>query len=159
MSALFTTVFNMSITATYIALGAMVIRLVLTKLPKIFSYALWSAVLIRLICPVSFTSSFSFFSFIRPTEQGNSAILEYLPYNIGLMQNPGVDMGINSISNSVNNFLPAATPIASANPMQIYMPMISIWLIGIFVILLQCILISQSDQQCENSYFSPRQHF
>lgn len=50
----FTTVLNMSITASYVAAGVMLVRFALRKAPKIFSYALWAVVLFRLICPFSF---------------------------------------------------------------------------------------------------------
>ncbi|MBP1989361.1 M56 family metallopeptidase [Paenibacillus eucommiae] len=136
MSMLFTTVLNMSITASYIALGVLLIRLLIRRLPKIFSYVLWSAVLIRLVCPVSFTSDISFLNFIKPKVHGDTGIIEYLPYNIGLMQIPSIETGITSINQVVNNLLPAATPTASANPMQVYMSLISsVWILGIVVLL------------------------
>ena len=40
MTGLLTTIVNMSITASYIALGVILIRILLRKVPKIFSYAL-----------------------------------------------------------------------------------------------------------------------
>ena len=64
--AIFTTVLNMSITASFVAIGVIIARLMLKKMPEFFSYALWSAVLIRLVFPVSFTSTFSFLSVIKP---------------------------------------------------------------------------------------------
>ncbi len=136
MSTLFIHVVNMSITATYIALAIIVIRFFLSRLPKIFSYALWSAVLIRLIVPVSFNSAFSFLSFFQPREQANTASLAYVPDNIERMQTPSVELGISSLNNSINNLLPAAAPFASINPLQIYIPLLSsIWLFGMFVLL------------------------
>ena len=60
LQKVFIAVLNMSITASYVAIGIMLIRLLfLRKAPKVFSYVLWSAVLIRLVCPVSFSSVFS----------------------------------------------------------------------------------------------------
>lgn len=45
---------NMSITASYVILVVLLARTCLKKAPKIFSYALWSVALFRLICPFSF---------------------------------------------------------------------------------------------------------
>ena len=44
-------VLNMSLTGS-VAIGAvLVFRLLLRRAPRIFSYALWAAVLFRLLCP------------------------------------------------------------------------------------------------------------
>ncbi|SDM99212.1 M56 family metallopeptidase [Acetanaerobacterium elongatum] len=59
MTALFNTVLSMSLTAGYAAFGVLLIRLLLKKAPKVFSYALWAVVWFRLVCPVSFESMFS----------------------------------------------------------------------------------------------------
>ena len=52
-------VLNMSLTAGVVILFVMAARLLLKKLPKIYSYALWAVVLFRLLCPVSITSQVS----------------------------------------------------------------------------------------------------
>lgn len=59
MNTLFTQVLNMSITGSYCIIVVFFIRLLLKKKPKIFSYVLWSVVLFRLVCPISFESMFS----------------------------------------------------------------------------------------------------
>ncbi len=59
MTALFGTILSMSLTASYAALGVLLMRLLLRRAPKVFSYALWAAVWFRLLCPVSFESIFS----------------------------------------------------------------------------------------------------
>ena len=58
MTKLFTSVVNMSITASFVVLAVIVIRLCLKKAPKIYSYLLWIAVLIRFLIPVSFEAGF-----------------------------------------------------------------------------------------------------
>lgn len=60
---LFLTILNMSFTASYIAALVIVVRLLLLKAPKAYSYALWLAVAVRLMFPVSFTSEFSLLRF------------------------------------------------------------------------------------------------
>ena len=59
MNTLFYTVLNMSAVGAIVTVFVVFARLLLKKSPKIFSYILWSAVLFRLICPVSFSLPFS----------------------------------------------------------------------------------------------------
>ncbi|MCK9267759.1 MAG: DUF5301 domain-containing protein, partial [Alkaliphilus sp.] len=59
LRGMFTTILNMSITASYVAIAVIFVRIFLRKAPKIFSYALWAMVLFRLVCPLSFTTAFS----------------------------------------------------------------------------------------------------
>lgn len=56
---IFTKVLNMSLTASFVIGVVLLARLLLSRSPKIFSYALWSVVLLRLLCPVSFPSAIS----------------------------------------------------------------------------------------------------
>ncbi|MCD3297450.1 M56 family metallopeptidase [Clostridium botulinum] len=63
--SIFSKVLSMSITASIVALIIFIIRLIFNKrVPKIFSYVLWSLVLIRLLVPISFSSVFSVFNAI-----------------------------------------------------------------------------------------------
>lgn len=55
-------VVEMSIIATVAILLVIIARFFLRKAPKIFSYALWSIVLFRLLCPISFTAPFSIYN-------------------------------------------------------------------------------------------------
>jgi len=138
---LFTTVLNMSITASYTAIGVMLVRLFLKKAPKIFSYALWSAVLFRLICPVSFSSAFSFLNLLIPNAKRSAGSLEYVPRDMGLMQAPGIRSGLDGIHSAANASLPQAVPVASADPMQIWMAVLSIiWLAGILALLIYSVV-------------------
>lgn len=59
MTEIFRTIFSMSLTAVYCIGAVIVLRLLLRRQAKLFSYLLWSVVLFRLLCPVSFTSSYS----------------------------------------------------------------------------------------------------
>ena len=59
LTEVFMIILNMSLTASYCIAAVLVLRVFLKKQPKIFSYLLWSVVLFRLLCPVSFSSSFS----------------------------------------------------------------------------------------------------
>lgn len=59
ISNIFLQILNMSVTAGIAVCVILCVRLILRKAPKIFSYALWSVVLFRLLCPVAIPSSFS----------------------------------------------------------------------------------------------------
>ena len=56
---LFTAVLNMSLTAALVIGCVLPMRLLFRRLPRIFSYVLWAAVLFRLLCPVSVSSGVS----------------------------------------------------------------------------------------------------
>lgn len=141
MTKLFTAVLNMSITASYISIAVIAIRIFFKKIPKIFSYALWSAVLIRLVCPFSFSSAFSFFNLLNISSPKSTKAMEYVPYNIGLLKKPAVNVGIGGINNTVNSSLRACVPSASANPMQTVMEIASIiWICGMAVLFIYSII-------------------
>ena len=59
ISTIFMKICNMSLTATYCIAAVILVRLLLKKQPKIFSYLLWSVVLFRLLCPVSISGDYS----------------------------------------------------------------------------------------------------
>lgn len=59
LEQVFLKVVNMSITAGYCIMVVLLLRFFIRKLPKIYSYALWTAVYFRLICPVSLESTLS----------------------------------------------------------------------------------------------------
>lgn len=59
ISVIFMKICNMSLTATYCIVAVILLRLLLKRQPKIFSYLLWSVVLFRLLCPVSISGSYS----------------------------------------------------------------------------------------------------
>ena len=129
MDAAFLQVLNMSLTAGYAVLLVLAARLFLKKAPKIFSYALWSVVLFRLLCPFSFESLFSLL-FINANP---------IPGNIMYAEVPQINTGINLVDNAANPILSAQTtlPGASVNPMQIWAFTGSmIWLAGIAVLLI-----------------------
>lgn len=56
---IFSQILNMSVTAGMVICMVLIIRILLRRAPKIFSYLLWSVVLFRLLCPIALSSSFS----------------------------------------------------------------------------------------------------
>ena len=55
---IFQEVLHMSMAASLVILIVFLLRLLLHRFPKIFSYALWAIVLIRLLLPFSFEVSY-----------------------------------------------------------------------------------------------------
>lgn len=82
MSNLFSQILNMSLTGSVVILLVMLARLTMKRSAKIFSYALWSVVLFRLLCPVAFTAPISVLEALQPEVKEASdatSIVYYLP--------------------------------------------------------------------------------
>lgn len=80
---LFSYIFGMTLTASVIILFVLVMRLLLKRAPKIFSYVLWGAVLFRLLCPVALSSNLSLLQlFTTPSGEPQEWVgeLVYLDY-------------------------------------------------------------------------------
>lgn len=74
LEAIFLQLLNMSITAGYVIIAVLFIRLCIRRLPKIYSYILWSVVAFRLLCPFSFSSAYSFFNLHYFNEMENTGM-------------------------------------------------------------------------------------
>ncbi|HHV08720.1 MAG TPA: hypothetical protein GXX75_00380 [Clostridiales bacterium] len=122
----FLQVLNMSLTASTIIVFVLVARLLLKKAPKVFSYAMWSVVFFRLLCPVSIESMFS----LLPVNASP------ISTNTIYSETPQISTGIAAVDNIINPILPAPANGASVNPMQIAAAIgESLWLMGIVVLL------------------------
>ena len=62
----FTEILNLSISASFLVLAVVLLRLVLKKAPRAFHCALWALVALRRLCPVSFESELS----LLPSREG-----------------------------------------------------------------------------------------
>lgn len=130
MDGLFLTLFNMSVTATYLAVAVIILRLFLRRAPKWISVAMWALVGIRLVCPFSFESSAS----MVPSA-------ETVPQDIIFAETPAINSGIYAVNSIVNpvlaeNFTPT-TEAASINPIQIFLFLAEIiWIVGIAAMLI-----------------------
>ncbi len=124
MSELFLSIVNMSISASWIVLAVLLLRLFLKKAPKWIAVLLWAIVALRLVCPFTIESALS----LIPSAQTISP---------GIMTDtvPQIYTGIPAVNNAVNpiigeSFAPA--PGDSVNPLQIWIPIASaLWGIGI----------------------------
>ncbi len=79
LTTLFQTILNMSLAASIVAVAVMIARLLLKKAPKIFSYALWAFVLIRLVLPFSFTSRVSVLTVANPSVSERGGVQFVVP--------------------------------------------------------------------------------
>ena len=120
---------NMSISASWLVLAILVLRLVLKKAPKWVNVVLWGIVAVRLICPFSIESALSL---IPSTET--------IPMNIEMAARPAINCGIDVVNSVVNPIISASftpNPGTSANPLQIWIPVASVfWLLGMVVMAL-----------------------
>ena len=130
MNELFLKIINMSISASWLILAVLILRLVLKKAPKWVNVLLWGIVAVRLICPLSFESTLS----LIPSS-------ETIPLDIEMAAKPTIDSGVPAINSVVNpvlsSFAPPQHVLTSANPLQIWIPILNIiWLIGVGALLL-----------------------
>lgn len=77
LSYLLSDLVNMSIKASIVFAVIVLIRLLLKKAPKIYSYLLWFIVLFRLICPVSVSSAVSLMG-LFDTSVAEEKVTEYI---------------------------------------------------------------------------------
>lgn len=133
MENVFLKIFNMSITASWIALAVMLLRLPLKKAPKWIMGVLWAFVALRLILPISLESVLS----LIPSAQTLPADFTYSPA-------PIINSGIPAVNSAVNPVISeslAPAPGASANPTQILSFIASaIWIIGVAGMLLYMLI-------------------
>ncbi|QEH67190.1 M56 family metallopeptidase [Cellulosilyticum sp. WCF-2] len=126
LERLFLEILNMSFTASFVICFVMITRLLLKRVPKIFTYVIWSIVLFRLICPFSIESIMS----LMPAN--TKPISQEILYT----QTPTIHTGLNNMDQLVNNALPVATIEASVNPMQIWTFIgLIVWGVGVVILL------------------------
>lgn len=141
MQDLFLEILNMSLTGAYVIAAIIIIRLLIRKLPKKYSYWLWSIAAFRLCCPFSFQSVLSIFNLsvfdMSRAQTENGAQLEYVADNIVYEQTPQITVGIPYANTIINNNLPEAEPTASVNPMQIIIAVATmLWVTGVAAMLI-----------------------
>ncbi|OME81335.1 hypothetical protein BK120_16875 [Paenibacillus sp. FSL A5-0031] len=140
METLFLKVLNMSLTASYVIIAVLLIRLLLKRAPKKYSYLLWAIVLFRLVCPVSISSELSLFNAppfdMTAAQKSGEAALSYVPADIGYMEKPGMTVGIPTVNVMISDTLPQADTTASVNPLQIWIQIGTVlWCIGVLALL------------------------
>lgn len=123
MSEIFLKTINMSICAGWLIVAVMMLRLLLKKAPKWVNVLLWGIVAVRLLCPFSIESAWS----LIPNA-------EIIHPDIMMDRTPEIHTGVPAINSVINPMIGASftpAPYASANPLQIWMPIMSIlWVTG-----------------------------
>ena len=129
MSELFLKIVNMSISASWVVVAVLALRFCLKKAPKWVNVLLWGIVAARMVFPFSIESVLS----LIPSA-------ETISPTIMMEQSPSVQTGVPALNHVINpvisgSFTPA--PGASANPLQIWIPVLAgIWLFGIVALFL-----------------------
>ncbi len=146
MQELFLSILNMSVTACYVIAAVLLVRLLLKKAPKKYSYLLWSVAGFRLLCPVSLSSVVSIFNAgvfnMTKAQSAGNAALHYIPSDIGHMVTPEITVGIPAANTLISEGLPAAAEASGVNSIQSWVLVGSIvWLAGLTVLLI-CSLVS-----------------
>ncbi len=133
MESLLLKLVNLSITASWLVLAVLLIRLVFRKAPKWVSCFLWGLVALRLICPISIESTLGLIPSAEP-----------LPQDILYTGAPELHSGVEIIDNFVNPALSSAmspTPGTSMNPIQIWLFVLFwIWAAGAAAMLLYALI-------------------
>ena len=151
MHRLFPIVCNMSLTASVVIVAVLLVRLLLRRAPKVFSYALWAVVLFRLLCPVSVTSAVSLLGALgAPAEERTAvtSVMEYVPADIVRNMAPAVtplpqepfpaEPGENIVSTAPSVTQPAAAP---ASPLSGPVAVLTLtWLTGMALLLLYSVI-------------------
>ena len=130
MAAVFLKLLNLSISASWLVLAVLVLRLVSKRSPKWMNVLLWGIVALRLVLPFSVESALSL---IPSAETVSPAVVQFDPA-------PTITSGVSVIDNAVNPSLSehfAAVPTASVNPLYVWAYLAGwVWLIGLGVMLL-----------------------
>ena len=130
MAAVFLKLLNLSISASWLVLAVLVLRLVSKRSPKWMNVLLWGIVALRLVLPFSIESALSL---IPSAETVSPAAVQFAPA-------PTITSGVSVIDNTVNPSLSehfAATPEASVNPLYVWTEIAGwVWLIGLGAMLL-----------------------
>lgn len=134
MAAVFLKLLNLSISASWLVLAVLVLRLISKRSPKWVNVLLWGIVALRLVLPFSVESALSL---IPSAETVSPAAVQFDPA-------PAITSGVSVIDNAVNPALSehfAAAPTASVNPLYVWTEIAGwVWLIGLGAMLLYALV-------------------
>lgn len=130
---MFISIVNASIAASWLIAAVIALRLVLKRVPRWITCALWALVGLRLVLPFSLESIFS----IIPSSQTIPSTIEYDAV-------PQINSGVSSLDGAVNSILSehfAATPQYSANPVQMLLGVAQyLWYFGMGIMVLYLVI-------------------
>ena len=130
MAAVFLKLLNLSISASWLVLAVLILRLGSKRSPKWMNVLLWGIVALRLVLPFSIESALSL---IPSAETVSPAAVQFDPA-------PTITSGVSVIDNAVNPSLSehfAAVPGMSVNPLYVWTEIAGwVWLNGLGAMLL-----------------------
>ncbi len=128
MSEIFLKLVNMSITASWLVLAVVVLRLVFKKAPKFIHCIMWALVGIRLVLPFSIESIFS----LIPSAQT-------IPNELLTENSFDINTGINFVDDRVNDYLGShyyeGVTVPTDNGYDVMSILAVVWLVGIAAML------------------------
>lgn len=120
---------NISITAGYLILAVILLRLIFRKIPKKFVCLLWGIAGLRLVFPFSVESALS----LIPSAKT-------IPDDITMANVPSISSGIDAVNSTINPIIAdmfAPDRVESVNPLQIVSSLATaVWLVGMVVMLI-----------------------
>ncbi|MBR3766959.1 MAG: hypothetical protein IKL10_01795 [Clostridia bacterium] len=132
MAGIFLKIVNMSISACWIVLAILLLRIVLKKAPKWINCVLWGLAGLRLVMPFSFESIFS----LIPSAETITKIPD--------SPRPHIDSGVPVIDNQVNGYLQGNYFEGVSRPMGNFVDVTTIlaiaWLVGIAALLIYTLI-------------------
>ena len=132
MADIFLKIVNMSISANWIVLAVLLLRLLLKKAPKWITVLLWGIVAIRLICPFSIESVMSLIPSAETITKAPDA------------PRPHFESGVTIIDNQVNDYLGGHYYEGVTRPTGHFVDITTIlaivWIVGIVVLLAYTII-------------------
>lgn len=133
MGEIFLKLLNMSITASWLILVVLSIRLFFRKMPKWVNCLLWGVVAVRLIVPFSIESSLSLQPSAQPIQSSTVTSGEVSAYV------PSVDSNLSIVENTINPVLAETFSYSaedSVAPLQVVTEVAGIvWMIGMILLL------------------------
>lgn len=137
-------IWNMSIAASVVIVFVLAARLLLKKAPKVFSYALWSVVLFRLLCPFSIPTGFSLLALtdapIRQTAAHTTQV-QYIQPDLVHTEFPQVDLPVPGVSQAVNQALPQGEEQLVADPLEAPVALLTLgWMAGMALMAVYSVL-------------------
>lgn len=123
MNDVFLKITNMSITASWVVFGIIILRLFLKKAPKWICCLLWSIAAVRLVLPFSFES---IFSLIPSSKTIDTNVYTSRPY---------IELGISHIDERINEYIGSryfeGVTVPDNNTDNILTVLSIVWLIGV----------------------------
>ena len=144
MSGIFLKVVDMSVTATVVSMIVMAVRILLKSAPKIFSYALWSVVFLRLVIPFSIESSWGIIKSGGYIDEGYAEVQNISEQTAQGMTARDITGGDevnnipNNISSEISNFQNTGNKNISVREVrEKYVEAASnVWVVGIAIVIL-----------------------